>query len=174
METLLWTGVLTVPENGADPRFTEAFATAFTEHCSSLRGDRDGQRTTLAATLERESDEVVIDDSTGRPFAVEVGTREPLGQWASDAALLADAAAAGALSDVAPEFWRAFSPGERGRALIGLRALIQECPECGGAVRPVETTVDSCCVDQQVYAVRCADCETRLLEIDAGGASAAV
>ena len=87
------------------------------------------------------------------------------GQWESEAAFLADVAAAPALADRYPA-WADLGIEERGAVLNGLRLFLERCPSCDGPVSMGEETVDSCCRWVEVVAVACEDCGARLFEAE--------
>lgn len=88
-----------------------------------------------------------------------------VGQWESDAALLADIAADGILQAEQDE-WRNLDPINRSRILNSLRMFLEQCPECGGPARLNQETVESCCREMEVAAVSCQECGVRLFEIE--------
>lgn len=123
---------------------------------------RDGnRRNQVARFLETDPDAVTIDRRDGR-VVVRVDERT-VGRWESDPALLADLAGAQVLADRIPD-WNRRPLAHRSQLATGLRAFLETCPRCGGPVSLDAETVESCCRSQQVYAITCDDCETRLLE----------
>lgn len=88
-----------------------------------------------------------------------------VGYWRSHSAFLADITAAAALSEQY-DGWSDLMVEERFQAINGLRAFLEECPECGGEIEMGEDVVESCCRAHDVLVLSCIDCETRLLEID--------
>jgi len=85
-----------------------------------------------------------------------------IGQWPSDAALVADVAGARALADRDPD-WAAMQPVAKGRVLNGLRVFLETCPD-GSAAEFREDTVESCCSSYDVVTVECAGTGDRLFE----------
>ena len=85
-----------------------------------------------------------------------------IGQWPSEAALVADVAGARALADRHPE-WSALSAVARGRVLNGLRVFLQTCPD-GSSAEFREETVESCCSSYDVVTVECTGTGERLFE----------
>jgi len=86
-----------------------------------------------------------------------------VGQWPSDAALVADAAAADLL-EARLDDWEAFSPASRGQLLSGLRLFVTDCPTGEGGVEIGEETVESCCSTTEVVAATCEGTGERLFE----------
>jgi hypothetical protein len=90
--------------------------------------------------------------------------------WDDRTAALADADARRAALAGHVDGWEGF--GERTKSSVpgGLRAFLDACPECDGAVTLGTDTVESCCRTHEVLAVGCEDCGARLLEVPADGA----
>lgn len=88
-----------------------------------------------------------------------------VGQWESEAAFLADVAAARVLSERYP-VWAGLDLQFRGAVLNGLRLFVERCPACDGRVTMDEEVVRSCCRSRDVVAVTCEDCAARLFEAD--------
>lgn len=88
-----------------------------------------------------------------------------VGQWESEAAFLADVAAAEVLAERYPP-WADFGVAERGAVLNGLRLFVERCPSCDGRVTFGEEVVESCCRFADVVAVTCEDCGARLFEAE--------
>ncbi|MCU4972005.1 hypothetical protein OB955_04560 [Halobacteria archaeon AArc-m2/3/4] len=86
------------------------------------------------------------------------------GKWESDAAILADLAAADILGEWLPG-WESYPLQPKSAVVSGLRAFAETCPDCEGKIELEEEIVESCCRTHEVYAVTCNDCEARLLEI---------
>ncbi|NHN43400.1 hypothetical protein G9C85_17420 [Halorubellus sp. JP-L1] len=85
-----------------------------------------------------------------------------IGQWPSEAALVADVAGARALADRYPD-WADMQPVAKGRVLNGLRVFLETCPD-GSAAEFREDTVESCCSSYDVVTVECAGSGERLFE----------
>lgn len=88
-----------------------------------------------------------------------------LGQWPSQAAVVADVAAAAELAERYPD-WERLNPAERARVLTSLRIFIEECPECNGSVRVEQEVVESCCMSHDVVVSACQNCDSQLFEIE--------
>lgn len=86
-----------------------------------------------------------------------------IGQWPSQAALVADVAAARVFDDEEPR-WDDLDPEARGRILDGLRIFLDTCPTDGGPVELGTETVESCCQSYDVIAATCAESGDRLFE----------
>lgn len=135
---------------------------------------RSEWRTTMARVEERgvETDDIVrvldLDFETaalnrhGAGVLLTVGDEE-VGKWESDAALVADVAAADVLADRYAD-WSRLDAVDRSRLLRGLRIFAETCPLCGGDLDLGQHTVESCCRSYDVVAVTCHECQSRLFE----------
>jgi len=110
---------------------------------------------TLAVTTGEPTDHVVV-RIEGRLAA----------RWESEAALIADLAGSAMLASRL-EVWDDLSVDKQSQFAGGLRAFLETCPTCGGAISIDAETVESCCRSYEVYAITCDDCGARLLEVDA-------
>lgn len=115
----------------------------------------------LADMLDVERESVELEDLNGA-FVMRMDNRK-IGQWESQAALVADIAAVRTLSTWVHE-WDDLSIDERAQLLGGLRIFIETCPVCDGPVTIEEETVESCCSTREVIASTCDACEARILE----------
>lgn len=88
---------------------------------------------------------------------------EVLGKWPSEAALVADVAAASVLDEI-DDRWSSNSPKTKGEFLNGLRVFFETCPTTGeDAVMDTET-VESCCSEHEVVSIICEESGERLFE----------
>ena len=85
------------------------------------------------------------------------------GKWPSEAALVADSAAATVLADRL-DGWADLGPRAKGQVLSGMRIFLEDCPTGEGGVSFGERTVESCCSTHQVVAVTCEETGDRLFE----------
>jgi hypothetical protein len=85
-----------------------------------------------------------------------------IGQWPSEAALVADVAGARALTDRHPD-WADMPAVAKGRVLNGLRVFLETCPD-GSRAEFREDTVESCCSSYDVVTVECTGTGERLFE----------
>lgn len=159
-ETLLLEADVIEPcEHEDDLCLSPSFERALDERRGEIDVDTDPSR--IAAALGVDGDPSI--ERHGTAFAMSVdGTW--IGQWESEAALLADLIAADALAEHYPD-WTDLHEVERGQLLGSLRLFVETCPACGGPVALAEETVTSCCRSIEVAAVRCEGCEDRLLEV---------
>ena len=88
-----------------------------------------------------------------------------LGQWSSQAAVVADVAAATEFSERVPD-WQNLVPAEIARVLMSLRVFVEQCPDCDGPVQMEQEVVESCCRSYDVIASTCQDCDARLFEME--------
>jgi hypothetical protein len=86
-------------------------------------------------------------------------------QWESDAALIADAAAADVFQDRYDE-WDTYTFDAQFELVGGLRLFLERCPNCDGPIAFGEDVVESCCREIEVVAMSCADCDARLFEAE--------
>ncbi len=88
---------------------------------------------------------------------------QPVSQWPSEAALLADIAACRVLrSEIAD--WNEYKLEKKGQILNSLRMFIETCPTTGGDIQMGEEVVESCCSSHKVIAVTCEESGERLFE----------
>lgn len=174
----------TVPRPTADPervlRAADAIESCATQKdlCLRTRFKRD-LYTTITRLRGQERNRVDLLEAIGlSPGAVDIveyadafaafqGDRR-VGQWESNAALLADGAGARVLSERF-EPWESLTLVDRGAVLGALRLFLTECPDCGGRVTFGTDTVESCCRDIEVVAVTCDSCGSRLFEHSLAG-----
>lgn len=108
-----------------------------------------------------------VDDATldtdEPPVTLRIGENQ-VGWWPSYAAFRADVAGAQVLSQRVFD-WESYEFAERASILAGLRLWLERCPDCAGYVILDAEPVRSCCSDQEVLAMRCTNCDTRLLEV---------
>ncbi|MDQ2050761.1 hypothetical protein RBH26_09705 [Natronolimnohabitans sp. A-GB9] len=86
-----------------------------------------------------------------------------IGQWPSQAALVADVTAAHVLNKRDPQ-WDAYPPEAKGSLLNGLRMFLETCPTSGDDTVMRTETVESCCQSHEVVAVTCEETGERLFE----------
>ncbi|GAB3675873.1 hypothetical protein [Halopiger thermotolerans] len=123
-------GVVATPPGSAPLRLEPAFETARREQLREIRA-QDAQREVLAARLETAPGRVTL-AVTADGFVATRGD-ERVGCWPSNAAFLADLAAAETLDDRRPD-WRTLESDERGVVLTALRLFLDRCPNCDGAL----------------------------------------
>ena len=162
-EFLLAVGAVEPCEDGADLCLTDAFRSAWDDEIAADR-ESEVSAETITRRLGIPDDECEINEYRGS-WVLQRGGRR-LAQWPSKAALIADSAAAAALSDWTDQ-WEVFSPVERSELVAGLRLFLEDCPTAGGGVEFDEETVESCCRQQTVVTLSCAETGERLLEVPA-------
>lgn len=159
---LVESGTLEECDDVDDLCLDDEFAASWHEEIDAARDDGKG-RDSLARLLEVDRDDLSFVEY-GEAFAANVdGVR--VGQWESEAAFLADVAAAEALSERLDD-WDELPITGRSQLLGGLRLFLDECPSCGGALEFGEDTVESCCRSIDVVAVTCTECEARVFEAE--------
>jgi len=159
-EFLVDAGALEPCQGGADLCLTDAFRRDWERQIERVN-ESDVGRDRLPAILNISAGEVSVEDH-GTAFRARVDGRY-VGTWESQAAFVADIAAADVLAEWV-EDWDEVSIDHRGQLLNGLRLFLKTCPECGGALAFGTDTVESCCSTHEVAAVSCEACETRVFE----------
>ena len=156
-------GVVEDCPDGDDLCLTESFSEAWWRRISQFRDDRSALDH-LATVLEVDPEELAVDDGadTNRFDITFEGDR--IGGWDSRAAFLADLAAEPTLAEWIDD-WEALDDRVRTRTIASLRAFLERCPDCEGALTPVENTVKSCCSSSIVTVeVDCRDCGARVFD----------
>jgi hypothetical protein len=157
--TLLQVGALEECADSDDLCLTDGFAEHWHEQLETL--DTETSRDQLLALLDVDTGEVEYSEY-GRAFMAQLDG-QTVGKWESEAAFLADLAAARVFAQHYPG-WSELSIEARGQLLNGLRLFLDTCPNCGGVPAFDSETVESCCSTYDVAAVTCDDCEARLFE----------
>ncbi len=161
-EYFLETGVLTPCEDHDDLCLTEDFSASWTEAIERLEGeDVTADRVATSFGVDEETEEYTI-ESHDDARILRQGHRM-IGQWPSNAALIADVGATAVLEEFDP-LWDDRSPNQKGQLLNGLRLFLEDCPDDGGAIEYNEEVVESCCQSHNVLAVVCGDSGERLVE----------
>jgi len=162
-EFLLEVGAVEPCEDGADLCLTDGFRR---EWSSAIEVEREAGVTadTITRRLGAPEDEYTITEHYDS-WVLKNSVRN-VGQWPSRAALIADSAAAAALSDWT-DHWEALSTSGRSEVAAGLRVFLEECPTGEGGVSFDEETVESCCRQRTVLTLTCEEGGDRLLEVPA-------
>lgn len=159
---LVRAGAVAPCEDEDDLCLTDGFGAAWREHIDAVRSE-DASRGAPADPLGVDTDSLAVEAYGDALVARRDGDR--VGQWESQAAFLADVAAATELGD-RPDGWAALDVRRRGEVLHGLRLFLDRCPACDGAVTVGRETVASCCRSVDVVAVSGRDCGARLFEVE--------
>ena len=122
--------VVTVIESGR-LRLEPGFRRAWRDRTVDIR-ERNAQLEALARRLEVAPGRVALAVTSDGFVATRDRTR--IGCWPSNAAFLADLAAASVLERENDAGWRAFDEPERSAALTALRLFLERCPNCDGAI----------------------------------------
>lgn len=142
-------GVVADSQEG-DARLTTDFRTEWRERMRTIRKREVGQ----AYVLELFDAETV--SAYGRLSFVIDNTK--LHQWESEAALIADVAAAFELRSRSTK-WSDADASKRTKILTGVRLLVQRCPACDGPVSTTTDHVSHCCRKSQTgVASVCQEC----------------
>jgi hypothetical protein len=159
---LLAANVVQPCENDSDLCLTPVFETRWREQVPTTR-ERELDATDLRAILDGHSDRFSIDEYGEALVARTDDT--VIGQWPSQAALVADIAAAAVLNQRYTP-WATLSSAARAQVLMSLRVFIDTCPACDGSVRIAQEVVESCCRSYDEVRAACQDCEAQLFEIE--------
>ncbi|GAA0644184.1 hypothetical protein [Salarchaeum japonicum] len=141
---------------------TDEFANAWTAATEALV-DTDLTAETVADALGIDEENQAFELTTNNEVRILRSETGTLGQWPSQAALVADVAASRVLQRRILG-WDEFDPEERGPLLNSLRMFLETCPTTGGDVLLGEEVVESCCSSHKVLAVSCKDSGERLFE----------
>lgn len=162
---LLEADALELTPDGTDLRLTDEFEAEWNDSIAAVRESDYEPRLAriLGADEEVAPDalDVQVDTAATTVFRNDV----LVATWPSEAALLADVAAAPLLRERLPE-WADANLAVRGQLLQGVRVFLDRCPVCGGDLALSEETVESCCRSTEVATLACTDCEARLLEVE--------
>ncbi|EMA43732.1 hypothetical protein [Halococcus saccharolyticus] len=110
------------------------------------------------------TDDQITVDQHGEAFVVRTDDAV-VGQWSSQAAAVADVAAATELNERLSR-WQNLAPAEIARVLMSLRIFIEQCPDCDGPVQVEQDAIESCCRSYDVIISACQDCDCRLFEME--------
>jgi hypothetical protein len=157
--TLVAAGALEECADSEDLCLTEPFRRAWSDELDGLDGTAG--RDQLLTLLDVDTGDVEYEEF-GQAFRARVNG-QVVGTWESEAAFLADLAAARVFDERDPN-WSGYAVESRGQLLSGLRLFVDTCPSCGGEPQFGAETVESCCSSFEVAAVTCPDCEARLFE----------
>lgn len=170
---LLDAGAVEQCEEGTDLCLTPKFQQAWRKRIRTVRTqDLSEDRLADALGVSTMHDQFTVDQQDDA-FVAHTDDAV-IGQWNSQAAAIADVAAASELSERFPN-WPDFAPAEIASVLMSLRIFIEQCPQCDGPVQVEQEVVESCCRSYDVVASSCQNCDNRLFEMewvdaDAGGA----
>lgn len=123
-------GASIVTDDGADLRLTDEFAEVWQRRARRVRaGDRTVDH--AAMILEVDPADLTVEERDGE-YVARLAGRE-LGEWPSEAALLADLALYPTLAEWLP-VWESLDGRSRGTLLARLRAFLEVCPACDGSL----------------------------------------
>jgi len=163
-QVLLEAGAVEPCQDGTDLCLTPDFQQAWHECIRTTRTHNPAEDHLAGAlNVSSENDRLTVDQHDNA-FIAHINDAV-VGQWSSQAAVVADVAAATSLSERVPN-WSDFAPAEVARVLMSLRIFIEQCPDCDGPVRVEENVVESCCRSYDVIASACQDCDARLFEME--------
>lgn len=157
---LVSAGALEERPDGEDLCLTDSFRADWDEQIQHLR-ETGAEREQLLELLDVDERTVEFREH-GSAFQAYVD-ETPVGTWESEAAYIADLAAADVLVSYHPN-WDRLALEAKSQLLSGLRLFIEDCPACGGDPAFGTDTVESCCSKYDVAAVSCTECDARLFE----------
>ncbi|NGM69708.1 hypothetical protein G6M89_11930 [Natronolimnobius sp. AArcel1] len=137
--TLLCATIAVERTESGQLRLEPSFRTDWTDRLLEIR-ERETHLETLAAHLEIDARRLEL--SVEPDGFVATCDRDRVGCWPSNAALLADLAAASVL-EVRGENWHALDGDERGAVLTALRLFLEWCPNCDGEIHETELPTGS-------------------------------
>lgn len=124
--------------------------------------DRYAESGPTADDVAAIADATEAEERGDRAFSVD---GEKLLRWESDAALVADAAAASVLRDRLDD-WEALDRDARLDLLRRIRLASDRCPDCGGALERRSERVDPCCQPAHVTVwSTCRECDAVLGDV---------
>lgn len=163
-QILLNAGAVEPCEDDTDLSLTSDFQQAWREHIQTTRTHDPGKANlTDALDISRTDDQITFDQQ-GDAF-IAYTDDAVLGQWSSQAAIIADVAAATELCERLSD-WPSLASTEIARVLMSLRIFIEQCPNCDGPVQVEQEAVESCCRSYDVIVSACQDCDDRLFEME--------
>ncbi len=159
---LIEAGVLEPCTDREDLCIADAYADPWYARIERLR-ETDVEPGLLRDFFPVDVADVSFDRHDGAVIARLESTR--IAHWESEAALIADVAAAEVFADRL-ETWPQYSFEAQVELVGGLRLFLERCPECDGPIAFGEETVESCCRSVDVVAMTCDDCDSRLFEAE--------
>lgn len=158
-EYLLDAGVIQPTDDEKELALTDEFATELAEHVDDVTDEGvDGEDLTLLWGVER--DEVEEQDDRDYPAYKIIHT---IRNWPTEAALTFDIAV-DRIMRRRREDWDDVPPRQRYRIAQSLRTFQETCLFCDGTIVYGDEPVESCCADQRVLTLHCADCDRRFME----------
>lgn len=165
IESELWSmGVIEPCPDVDDLCLAQVFRDRWRDRLTELHETEQGSRTKeIAELLDLDGDHDVRE--LGSAAAVVLVGNTQVGQWESEAALLADLAADAVLRETT-DGWGDRPIAERSRLLNSIRMFMERCPACDAPVGLGQDTVESCCRTMDVVALACDECGSRLFEVE--------
>jgi hypothetical protein len=151
-------------QGGTDLCLTADFQEEWRERIRTARAHDLGEDHLVDALDVSTTNDRIMVDQHGEAF-IAYTNDTVIGQWSSQAAAVADVAAATELSERLSD-WQNLAPAGIARVLMSLRIFIEQCPDCDGSVQVEQEVVESCCRSYDVIASACQDCDARLFEME--------
>jgi len=155
-------GILEPCPDSDDLCLTDSFETAWLDEIESLN-TREITAALITDTIDIETEDREFELTEQGEAKVLQTDNQPVSQWPSKAALLADIAACRVLQREIAD-WSEYQLEKKGQILNSLRMFIETCPTTGGDILMGEEVVESCCSSHKVVAVTCEESGERLFE----------
>jgi hypothetical protein len=160
VEALAAAGIVTHRANEID--LSSDFQNAWRERIHSIREQRPGSEDVRTMY---DADTITSHGTTS--FVVD---KNKSVRWVSEAALVADVAAATELEEWID--WTTLDKPKRDELLTGLRLFLQRCPTCDGSLSTDEDRIDPCCQKAQIVVQSvCENCDSPIVDaavVDSG------
>lgn len=153
-------------EDGNEPSIDPEFETTWQKEIADIRGHAGDTEilTRLSSLLGVKPQQLAFERFDEESQVIVRNDGQAVGQWVSNAALVADSAAASIL-ETRHEGWSQLDTAFRGTVLTNLRLFVPECPACGEDTKFAEED-KGCCGAGSAYTLRCTDCGTVIYRID--------
>jgi len=155
-------GMLEPCPDSDDLCLTDSFETAWLDEIESLN-TREITAALITDTIDIETEDREFELTEQGEAKVLQTDNQPVSQWPSKAALLADIAACRVLQREIAD-WGEYQLEKKGQILNSLRMFIETCPTTGGDILMGKEVVESCCSSHKVVAVTCEESGERLFE----------
>jgi len=166
-------GIVESNADGSDICLDHIFRQAWREEMRDIRTKYD-QPELLSMLLHCITSEIPIEDlnieeSDNDRVNLRVMLDDVLvGKWESEAALIAELAAANVLQN-SFKTWTSLRIHQQSRLLASLRPFLEKCPICDGNICISQETVESCCTSAEIIELACVECNARIFEIEDTG-----
>lgn len=146
-------GIIHEDEKVDDLRLTDEFREDWWKRIEGFH-DEGRVRREMAVVADIESAEVTLDETGDGRLVVSHGETE-LGEWPSRAAFISDLALQPTIAAWLP-LWEYLDPISRGELLARIRAFLETCPSCEGALEIEERANAE--IGQGSVSIACVNC----------------